>query len=240
MRVTTRLTTRVTTATLRKAFLAAGGGALLLLPAFSVGPTFIPDTTFKGSTLAAWHPQGDADWRAENGEIIGNPKSASGGWLLMDKELQDSGFYASFKCTGGCQTGILLRAEKIADGMKGLLVSLAEGQQGLFRITLDATGKVTHRDKLRPATSMIRFGQPASTPAPAAAPGPGRGGAGRGPGRGPVFHADDWNTIQTIVDADIMRASLKGGPGGLGAGVTEDDSKGFGPIGLYVGGSGEV
>jgi FG-GAP-like repeat len=31
-----------------------------------------------------------------------------------------------------------------------------------------------------------------------------------------------------------------GGPGGLGAGVTEDESTGFGSIGLYVGGTGEV
>lgn len=70
-----------------------GGRALILLPAFSVGPTFIPDSTFKGSTLAAWHPLGDAEWRAGNGETIRTPKSTSGGWLLMDKPLQDSGFY---------------------------------------------------------------------------------------------------------------------------------------------------
>ena len=42
------------------------------------------------------------------------------------------------------------------------------------------------------------------------------------------------------MDADILRAALNGAPTGLGAGVTEDESAGFGSIGLYVGGSGEV
>jgi hypothetical protein len=218
-------------AAFRTALLAATGCMVVLLRVFGAGPTFLPDSTFKGSALTGWHPLGDADWRAETGEIIGTPKSAAGGWLLMDKPLQDAAIYASFKCTGGCRTGILLRAEKTTEGgMKGLLVSLAEGEQGLFRITLDARGQESHRDKLRPAAAMIRFGQPATTPAP----------AGRGPGRGPVYHAGEWNTIQALVDADILRAALNASPGGLGAGVTEDESNGFGLIGLYIGGSGEV
>src|SRR5205823_2945580 len=103
--------------------------------------------------------------------------------------------------------------------------SLVEGEQGLYRITLDSAGRETHREKLRPAASMIRFGQPA--PAPGAPP---AAGTGRGPGRGPVYHAGEWNTIQAIVDADILRASLNAGPGAPGAGVTEDDSNGFGQV----------
>jgi hypothetical protein len=117
--------------------------------------------------------------------------------------------------------------------MKGLLVSLAEGEQGLYRIRLDANGRETHRDKLRPAASMIRFGQP--PPAPGAA----SGGPGRGPGR-ILYNPAEWNSVQAIVDADILRAAMNGSPGGFGAGVTEDESTGFGRIGLYVGGSGEV
>src|SRR5260370_20078553 len=163
----------------------------LVAPSLAAGPTFIPDATFQGSALAGWHTLGQADWKAANGEIAGTPKSPAGGWLLMDKGLQDLGVYTSFRCTGGCKTGIILRAQKTADGMKGLLVSLTEGEQGLYRITLDAQGQETHRDKLRPAAAMIRFAQPAATAAP--------GAGGRGPGRGPVYHADDWNTIQAIV-----------------------------------------
>ncbi|MDQ1469263.1 MAG: hypothetical protein QOJ99_743, partial [Bryobacterales bacterium] len=220
---------------LRNALLASAAATLLTLPATAAGPTFIPDVTFKGSALTGWHSLGDAAWRAEDGVIIGMPKSSTGGWLLLDKPLQDVGFYASFKCTGGCRTGIMLRTEKTSDGSKGLLVSLAAGEQGLFRVTVDAAGRETHRDKLRPAASMIRFGQP-----PAAPGAPASTAAGRGPGRGPVYNAGEWNAIQAIVDADILRASMNGGLGGLGAGVTEDESNGFGQIALYVGGSGEV
>src|SRR5579883_2050275 len=204
---------------IRRGMLAAAAGSLLLIPVFAVGPTFIPDVTFKGSALKGWRTLGDAEWRAENGEIIGKPKSAGGGWLLTDQALQDAGFYASFKSEGGAKPGIMMRLQKTGDGYKGQFVSLAEGDQYLYRMTLDAAGRETHRDRLRPAASMIRFGQPPSTAAP--------GGAGRGMGRGPVYKPGDWNTAQVIIDADIIRASLNSGFA-PGAGVTEDQSDGFG------------
>src|ERR1051326_5252947 len=181
----------------RNVFVAGLSLAALVL---AVGPTFIPDATFKGSSLNGWHTLGQVEWKAENGEITGTPKSPTGGWLLMDKGLQDLGVYASFRCSGGCKTGIILRAQKTADGMKGLLVSLSEGEQGLYRISMDAGGQETHRDKLRFAASMIRFGQPASAPVPPF--------VARMASRGPVYHAGEWNTVQAIVDADILRASI--------------------------------
>ena len=92
------------------------------------GPSFHPDYSFQGSALAGWHALGDASWRAENGEITGTPKLAGGGWLVLDHSYQDVGFYASFKCAAGCKTGLLMRAEKTAEGgMKGVFVSLSEG-----------------------------------------------------------------------------------------------------------------
>jgi hypothetical protein len=206
------------------------------MPIFAVGPSFIPDRTFKGSTLTGWHTLGSADWRAENGEIVGKPKSAQGGWLVMDEGLQDAGLYVSFESTGGSKPGIMLRLQKTADGYKGQFVSLAEGDQHLYRVTLDGAGRETHRDRLRPAAAMIRFGQPPVTPTSGAPP---AGGAGRGMGRGPIYKPADWNTVQVIIDADIIRAALNGGFA-PGAGVTEDESEGFGPIALYVGGTGEV
>jgi hypothetical protein len=219
--------------TVCKAYLAA---LLLAAPVLAVGPTFIPDASLKGSSLTGWPTLGEAEWKALNGEITGTPKSPSGGWLLMSQGFQDVGVYASFRCTGGCKTGIMVRAQKTPDGMKGLFVSLTEDDQALYQITLDAQGQEKTRDKLRPAAAMIRLAQP--PPAPGAPPGR-AGGGGRG-GRGPVYHPNDWNTVQVIVDADILRGALNGGPGGPGAGATEDDSIGFGPIAFYVGGSGEV
>jgi hypothetical protein len=57
----------------------AGLAALLMAPVFGAGPTFFPDKTFKGSSLAGWHTLGQADWHAQNGEITGAAKSGGGG-----------------------------------------------------------------------------------------------------------------------------------------------------------------
>jgi hypothetical protein len=193
----------------------------------------MPDYAFKGSSLKGWHVFGDAEWRAENGELVGKAKAGgSGGWLMLDRSLQDVGFYAAFRCSEGCKTGVMVRAEKSGDGMKGDFVSLTEGDLASYRVTLDAQGRETNREKIRPVGAMIRYAPAAAAPAPPA----GRG----GPGRGAVYHAGDWNTVQVIVDADILRASLNGSQGGIGAGATEDNSAGFGPIALYAGGTGEV
>src|SRR5262245_21376877 len=69
--------------------------------------TFVPDVTLPGSSLNGWHTVGQADWKAQDGEIIGTPKTADGGWLLLDKSYQDIGVVADFRCSAGCKTGIL-------------------------------------------------------------------------------------------------------------------------------------
>src|SRR5437773_10933401 len=94
-------------------------GLLLLAPVFGVGPTFTPDSSFKGASLSGWHTLGQADWRAENGELIGADKRGGvGGWLVLDRSFQDVAFHASFRATGGAKSGLLLRAEKTAEGLK--------------------------------------------------------------------------------------------------------------------------
>src|SRR5262245_1404870 len=103
--------------------------------------TFVPDWTFTGSMLADWNTVGDASWRAVDGEIIGTPKTPSGGWLILDKSLQDVEFGAAFKCTGGCKTGVLLRAEKTPNGMKGVYVSVTEGDVAGLAIALATYGR---------------------------------------------------------------------------------------------------
>ena len=65
--------------------------ALVLIgttPIFASGPSFRPDTTMDGSSLKGWHTFGQADWRAEKGEIVGAPKAGgSGGWLVLDESV---------------------------------------------------------------------------------------------------------------------------------------------------------
>jgi hypothetical protein len=78
----------------------------------AAGPTFRPDVVFKGSTLTGWTPLGDADWKAADGEIIGSPKQPGGGWLVLDKSLQDVAMFSNVTCTGSCKAGVLLRPRR--------------------------------------------------------------------------------------------------------------------------------
>jgi hypothetical protein len=220
---------------------------------------FVPDVVFKGSSLTAWRTIGQADWRAQNGEIIGTPKG-NGGWLIADRSYQDVGFYASFRCSDGCKTGVLLRAEKTADGgLKGIFTSLVAGDLAAYRVTLDAEGRETSRERLRPAGGgQVRVAPPPAPPpanAPGAAPGAGRGGPG-GRGGGPQLPQlpggiespiarpntglqDGWNDVELILDANILRSFLNDA-GGLAGGVAEEEFGRFGPVAFFVGGTGEV
>jgi hypothetical protein len=230
---------------------------LLAVPVVAGGPTFRPDGTIKGSSLAGWHVLGQAGWEARNGEVIGTPKDAAGGWLVLDRSYQDAAFYASFRSAAGAKTGILFRAEKTADGMKGIFVSLSEGDLGPYRVSLDAQGREVQRERLRPAGGQIRFAPPAAAEG---ASGPRSGGAGA-PARGPMnpltrwgvpadtilpvkppsgeLRAGDWNDVEIFIDANIVRAVLNEGSAVPG-GVAEDEAGRYGPLALYVGGTGEV
>jgi hypothetical protein len=95
---------------------ALGGQA----PAPSLPGTFIPDWTFKGSALTGTDQIGQVTWRAENGEIIGTPKSADGGWLLINPGYQDVQVTGSDRCAAECAVGVMLRGEKSASGIKGI------------------------------------------------------------------------------------------------------------------------
>ena len=97
-------------------FISAAVGLLNAVPMFAMGPSFSPDTTFHGSSLTGFHALGQANWRAENGELIGTPQNGGGGWLMSDRSYQDVALFANFHCTGGCETGALFRIEKIGDG----------------------------------------------------------------------------------------------------------------------------
>ena len=238
--------------------------AMLCLASLVSGDSknFVPDATFKGSSLTAWRPLGQADWRAENGEIVGTPKP--GGWLVLDRPYQDVAFFASFRCAQGCKAGVLLSAEKTSDGgMKGIFVSLTEGDLASYRVTLDAQGSETSRERLRPAGGgQVRLAPP-PPPAVSGETGAGqRGGrgaaaAGRGGGGFPAplqmpggatapiarpsteLRSGDWNTIELLLDANILRAFLNDA-GGVSGGVAEEEYGRFGPLALYVGGTGEA
>lgn len=128
----------------------------------SPSPDFMPDWTFKGSSLSDWKPIGNAKWKAENGVITGSPSQADGGWLLMNKSLQDVQFFTRIQSSGDCNAGVLLRVEKSDAGMSGIFVSLREGDLKSYRLMLDADGKELERKPLpagpgKPASPLLRL-----------------------------------------------------------------------------------
>jgi hypothetical protein len=212
--------------------LLAASTVLGCLPMFATGPSFHPDTTLTGSSLTGWHTFGQAEWRAENGEVIATPKGG-GGWLVLDRSYQDVGLYTQFRCAGDC--GVLLRAEKTPSGMKGIYVALGDADLGTYSVTIDAQGQIVERNKLRPGGGLMRIAPPPS-PEPARTFHP------------PVstvklpftppdssLRPNDWNQVEILFDANIVRTFLNDGRehGAVG-------DEGYGPIALYAGGTGEV
>jgi hypothetical protein len=127
--------------------------------------------------------------------------------------------------------------------MKGVLVAVENGQVALFAVTLDAQGKELTRQPLRFASGWVRIMPPAD---PAAAA---RRGSGGPPRRAPAvtlpftapdtsYRAGDWNELEIILDAGVIRSYLN--MGRETGGVAEDESGSFGPVALYAGGEGEV
>ena len=246
--------------------LAAIAAAVMVIGVGAENPKlFKPDGVFKGSTLTGWHTLGAADWRAENGVLIGRAKAgADGGWLVMDRGLQDLMLYANVRCDGACQAGVLMRAEKSADGgLRGVYVSLSDGDIHSYVVTLDAQGKETGREPIvaaarggggggRAGRAGGGAGAAAAAPGGAAAGGAAAGGApagagggraaraggGGGRGRGAAaitaLNPNDWNPIDILLAGDTLRAT-PGGGGALG-----EHAPSFGMVALFAGGTSEV
>src|SRR3982751_1213845 len=224
--------------------------ALLGLPVVSmsrdVGPSFVADGTFKASGLNGWHPSGQADWRTGNDELIGKGKGPAGsGWLFSDKAYQDVAFYGLLRCSGPCNTGVLLRAEKTADGTKGVLLNVTDTGVSAYSVVLDADGKEKGRTDLRTAGGQIRFAPHVNPNSGARGPGPGFTLPPAPPGVTlPItrpqqgIRAGDWNEVELLLDADILR--MFGNDGGVQTSVATPDMTSYGPIALFVGSGSEV
>src|SRR5436190_132677 len=214
-------------------------------PLSEFGLSFMPDITFKGSSLKGWHTMGDAEWQAKDGELVGKAKANSnGGWLVMDNGYQDIGFHALFKSTGNSETALLFRMEKINDGYRGVLLSLKKDDVTPYSVILDAQGKEIKREKLRRAGGInYRIAPPPDTS--------GRQGNFTPP-RIPIpedlpvhapnteFRENDWNEIEVFLETNVIRNFLNDGNEIGGAVDGESAMSGFGPVALYVSGPGEV
>jgi hypothetical protein len=125
---------------------------------------------FMGRPSPVGTPLGKADWRADQGEIIGRGTGDGAGWLVMDRSFQDTGLYTSFQCVGPCDTGVLLRLRPVAEGMQGTYLAIKEGELKAYSLTLDSDGKEIQRKELRSAGGQIRFAPPPPDPSAAAHP----------------------------------------------------------------------
>ncbi|SEI52465.1 Repeat domain-containing protein [Dyadobacter sp. SG02] len=207
------------------------------------GQTFLPDYTFRASSLRSMQTLGEAGWGAANGVITGKPKTAAGGWLVLDSAYQDLGFRALFRCTGGAETGILFRAEKTDKGLKGIYLSLKPGDVAAYRLLLDAQGKEISREKLRPGGGIYYRAAP-----PAKGDEPARNFPQRpaAPADLPVtrpntdLRAGEWNQVEVFIEENVIRSFVNDGGemGGVADGTEALDE--YGPVALYVGGTGEV
>ena len=226
--------------------------AVALVIYAAVPAEFRPDSTFKGSSLAGWHQLGHATWKASNGVLTGTPTSADGGWLILDKTLQDTYAFASFKTESAAKAGVLVRAHKTADGgMQGLLISLADGDLASYKLTLDAQGKEVNREKLAAAAGRggggggggagATGGRGAGRGAAGGSGGRGGGAGGRGGRGGPppaALRPNEWNEVEILTAGETLRPTLNGSP--VTAGGTGDGGEGYGSIALYAGGTGNV
>ncbi len=238
----------------------------LLSAIFAATHDFIPDFTFKGSSLTGWHEFGNANWRAENGEIVGH--SSSAGRRLAGARQGLSGYRILYgiPLRGEMRRGRAAAREKTPDGgWKGVYVSL-DGEPGPYEVTLNAEGKELSRTPCRERRRSSREWPPAhgqtdmltcrasrgprsrspnnrkKPPKPPAAPAgarprrrrpPQRGRGGFAPPRAEI-KAGEWNTLDVIVDTDMVWTALNGRRGGNSA--TGDRMMGYGPVLLHAGG----
>lgn len=176
-------------------------------------PDFNPDGTFTGSSLKGWQIVGDADWKAQDGQLIGRSTSEAGGWLVMNKPLQDLQFDANVRCEAKCRPGVLLRAERPGDGgLKGIYVSFADGDFVSYRLTLTARGQETTRE---------RIGDPPTGNAASAA-------------ANAALKTGEWNPIRI----NLWENTVRPVPGA--GGPLPEVSPSYGSIALFVGGGSTV
>ena len=128
---------------MRTASLAALTCAALLavVPAVAQGPHADNFKAFNGTSLQGWRPQGGAEWRVANGEIVA-AAGGEAGWLVMEKRYQDLVLRFAYLCHN-CDAGVALRHGQSSPGTTSALYVALAGPDAttLHRIVLDSHGK---------------------------------------------------------------------------------------------------
>lgn len=169
--------------------------------------------------------------KCEAGVLLRAEKTPEGGW---------KGVYIPVSGEGGSYDLTL-----DADGKELKRSPLPRSTAQFSRIGVgpSVSGAVKAPGFAAPAPTLAEQEEEANKPPALAAP-PAAGRGGRG-GRGGAFtppgaeiHVGDWNTVDAIVDADIVWTTINGRRGTNTA--TSDRMMGYGPIALHVAGTSEV
>lgn len=142
--------------------LAAAGSAFTVAAAASPAKDWSPDYLYSGAVLDGWTAVGDVTWSVRDGEIVARPRpNGTGGWLVLDRPLQDVAAFAEFRCAAPCRAGVLMRLERTADGnYRGSLAEFGGESAGLFEVVFDSTGTEIQRTPLTGGAGQSRFATP--------------------------------------------------------------------------------
>lgn len=219
-------------------------------------PLFEADGIIEGDSLEGWTAFGEADWSVNDGVVTGRPRTPAGGWLILDRNMANVGFYSKVLCTNACRAGVLLRAEATPEGgLKGIFVSFDDSDQGLYALTLDAQGNEVSRSEVQegqsrgglpnvmgntPPEILVRIQQrsedyrnvrPPEVELPELTEPTG------------AYRPGEWNALNLYLFQDALHPSVNGGPVGAGAlpqGIVTPEQGSYGAIALYVGGKGQA
>jgi hypothetical protein len=209
--------------------------------------SFIPDYHFKGPNLTGWTVK-SGNWSSSNDEVKGkvNGESAAG-VLFLNQSFQDVAVQVSVKRETTVDTGLLLRIEEKESGIEAILVAIEENDIVPYKISFDKNWKETSREEMAKAGGIFYR----IAPPPVKQEG-NQAVANRAftpptmPSDLPVKRPDtsfkngEWNQLEVYLDVNVVRSFLNDGREvGATTGVTTTLDK-FGPVALYIAGTGEV
>ena len=235
----------------RKTRISPYPASRLLSAIFAATHDFIPDFAFKGSSLTGWHTSGTRELaRRKRRDHRHAAKSPDGGWLVLDKGYQDVEVLhgvplrGELRCrrpaAGGKDAGRRVEGRLRLAFRRGRLVR-ADAERGRKRVEPDAPAASDRAVRAHGRGPLDeRSGSGAGLRQPRHHAGRTTGGSvetarrcqPRGPRRRPRrpaaaadSSAGDWNTLDVIVDTDMVWTTLNGRRGGNSA--TSDRMMGY-------------
>ena len=234
------------------AFVISAGAAVIA--GFAIGQTAqnnsgrheISTTVFNGKSLAGWHTLGNAEWRVENGAIVGTVRNGSEGWLVLDPVYGAASISLGFDCSN-CETGLMVRSEKTGNQTSGVYLAMSGPNVGtLSRVTLDAAGKQTASKPMPPFVSSTPISEGPTyltdggcAPVPCAGIRDAHGGGGGSPGSlgGPAAKLalkPTANTLSLSMSDAVFTGSFNGA---RLAGYSMDEGHPYGQVAIHLAGS---